>query len=330
MAKKPTTQNQDDKTSDVPDELAEQASFIGEMSDEIDEPDEDTIANSAEGEETTRSDASSSSSSDAQETGDDTGSTGDNESGTDEDEEGEKAAASESTASEEETGKTPAKGGTEEGAGAGAPQDPSQTTTPRTQEEINQVYADWRRETETLLAEHHYKLTKEEIDEIEADPAKALPRHMARVYMDSVTAAISQITTHMPRLVRIVIEQDSASSKAENAFFEQWPELKEHSDTVVKIGQAYRQLNPNASEEEFINEVGAAAMVSLRLDPTNRRNGASNSTPKGNGRDSQQQHNAPFKPATSSPGALPKAPVDTNPFTQLDAEFDEESTEDFG
>lgn len=193
-------------------------------------------------------------------------------------------------------------------APAATPAPAEETPTPSA-EEIGDVFKNWRSTTEDLLANHHYNLSQEEVEELELEPARFIPKFAARVYLDAVSAAIGQITTHMPAIVRAVNEQERANSETENAFFERWPKLKEHMPQVLQIGQTFRNQNPKASMEDFITNVGAMAMVSLRLDP---------SAPVAPAAQQAQG----FVPAAQTPvGGTPKKLAESNPFTRLDEEF---------
>lgn len=180
---------------------------------------------------------------------------------------------------------------------------------PVSTENIQEVFTDWRKQTEDLLAQHHYALSEEDMARLDTEPQEFIPRLAARIYLDAVSAAISQVVNYLPRMVRQVNEQDAVNSQSENAFFERWPDLKQHQQKVIAIGQTYRQMNPQATAEQFINEVGAAAMVSLRLDPAGKTPAAP----------ATQQ---PFVPAAQTPqGGVPKPVKPTNIFSQLDEEF---------
>lgn len=177
--------------------------------------------------------------------------------------------------------------------------------------DITKVWNDWRGETETLLAQHHYRLTEEEMALMDTSPQEVIPKMMSKVYLDAVSASLTQFLTYLPRMVRQVNEQDKVNQEAEDSFFGRWEQLKPHKEAVMKIGQVYRQMNPAASAEQFINEVGAAAMVSLRLDPTGSKPAATPAAP------------AAFVPAAQTPQggvAAPKKPI--NPYTALNEEFD--------
>lgn len=190
---------------------------------------------------------------------------------------------------------------------------PVQTQTP---EQVQQRYTQWRGQSEELLATHHYALTQEQIDEMDLDPAKFIPKVMSRVYLDAVTAALTQVTQHLPRLVAQINAQSVNSDKSEESFYSRWPKLKDHAPTVLRMGATYRQLNPAASVEEFINEVGAQAMVALRISPEEM--GVQTQKPNG-------KTVTPFRPAASTPAGGAQTPAaPPNVFAQLAQEFDDE------
>lgn len=188
-----------------------------------------------------------------------------------------------------------------------------------TNEQAAELFTNWRSTTEDLLAENHYKLSDEDIQMYEEDPAKLVSRMASRVYLDSISAAFQQFVTYLPRMVDQVLVQREASSRQEDSFFGAWPELKGHQDVVVRLGRAYRTQNPAASVDDFINEVGAQAMVALRLTPKGRGNGAPKPQAKA------------FKPASNAPAneRIPsRKPL--SPWEALTEEFsvDEEEMDD--
>lgn len=188
-------------------------------------------------------------------------------------------------------------------------------------EEASKLYGEWRSQTEELLATHHYRLDEKMVEELNANPAAFIPKMMSKVYMDSISAAFQQFTQYLPRMVGQVIQQRETMNASEKMFFDKWPDLVNHRDTVLRLGQSYRTSNPAATVDDFVNEVGAQAMVALRLTP----NGAA--PPVTNGK----AETKPFKPATNAPGGAPSSPKKSdNPFEQLagEFEFEEEIGED--
>lgn len=199
--------------------------------------------------------------------------------------EGEKEAAA-AKAEEAKPGEVPAKPAEVKPAEAISPKpaetQPTQVEQPPVAEpvpqaqnlqEVQEQFTKWRNESEVLLAEHHYALPEAVVKEYEDEGVspkllKAIPRMMSRVYLDAVQATMGQIMTHLPTLMSQVTRAQNEGSQTETKFYEQWPKLKEKpefADTIRRFGTAYRQLNPRATSEDFIREVGAGAMIALRL-----------------------------------------------------------------
>lgn len=197
--------------------------------------------------------------------------------------------------------------------------------TPKTlsNEEAASLFTEWRGETEKLLAEHHYKLTEKDVEELNENPAAYIPKAMSRVYLDCISASFQQFVNYLPRMVHQVLEVREATSKQENEFFTAWPDLKEHKETVLRLGAAYRQSNPAASMQDFINEVGAQSMVALRLVPQGQANGATAAAAAAEAASKAKG----FKPATGTPAGAPAKQPPANPFEQMAKEFSMETEE---
>lgn len=192
---------------------------------------------------------------------------------------------------------------------------------PKSMEELQTTFNKWRDDAEVLLATEHYGkvLTPEHVKALEEEGAgpktieffKSVPRLMAKVYMDSIQAAMGQVVTHLPQLITATMKQQTTINESETKFFGRWPALADqgHRDTVMRIAKGYRQSHPNATEAQFVEEVGAMATIALRL-PLNVQ--------------AQPQPGAippvaaPFRPASAA-GRPAAAPVQqsNNPFEQL-------------
>jgi hypothetical protein len=186
-------------------------------------------------------------------------------------------------------------------------------------QEVQEQFTKWRNESEILLAEHHYALPEAVVKEYEDEGVsskllKAIPRMMSRVYLDAVQATMGQIMTHLPTLMSQVTRAQNEGSQTEAKFYEQWPKLKEkpeYADTIRRIGTAYRQLNPRASSEDFIREVGAGAMIALRL-PMETSAAATPTQPRSS-----------FRPAAATRPASPTPSKPKNVFEAMAEETEE-------
>ena len=189
-------------------------------------------------------------------------------------------------------------------------------------EQVHERFKQYREEAVTLLTEKHYNLSADQVKEI-VDPetgmvngeklAKTVSRVASQVYMDVVTAAMGQMVQNLPALIHRVQEARQTSQSHEAKFFEAWPDLKDHRDVVIRIGTAFRRANPTANLEQFVQEVGASAMIALRKTPTARP------TPPAPAPAAQ-----PFRPAAASrPATPPPVQGPVNPFAAL-AAFDQQ------
>lgn len=189
------------------------------------------------------------------------------------------AAAAPSGEEAPETGSTPSK---EEPVAAEAPETPAaaETQTPAeepaaeapveptlTLEQQQEEREKWRSDTVEALAVGQYALTEEQADEYQTSPETLIPRLMSKVYLDAVENAAAAVMQMLPQAMAQMQVQTSQSDKLQDQFFTSWDKLnpEEHGSVLGKIGTTYRQNNPQASPEEFIRDVGAMAMVALKI-----------------------------------------------------------------
>ena len=181
-------------------------------------------------------------------------------------------------------------------------------------EEVAAEYRAWRGGVESDLAAKHFVINDELAEELDNDPRTAIPKMMSRVYMDAVISAIGHIQANMPALVDSALRTRDATDASEANFFKAWPGLNgsEHREVINRLGTAYRQMYPNATEPEFIRDVGAQAMIALKVPMGEPEAPQASETPT-----------APFKPAGQS-APRTGAPASMNPFDKLDQDFAEE------
>ncbi len=135
-----------------------------------------------------------------------------------------------------------------------------------TQEEYNeQVQSAREKATEELVTK--FQLTEDQADDLVSDPNSVLPQLLANMYLDLFTNVMQGMHSQLPNMIQGVVSTTERESKQKNAFFTAWPQLNkaEHMKTVKRVGDNYSALNPKASRDDFIREVGAQAWVALRL-----------------------------------------------------------------
>lgn len=149
-----------------------------------------------------------------------------------------------------------------------APQEEPQTqaepsTTP---EELNAAYKEFFDKSVETLAEQVYvfdDVTKEALD---TTPSEVLPKLAGQLHMQVLSAALTQVYNLFPQMLQEHQTRISAHTEAEEAFYQEYPQLKEHKQTVDRIAAIYRQANPQQKDLNTIkSEIAAMAMVQARI-----------------------------------------------------------------
>ncbi len=175
-------------------------------------------------------------------------------------------------------------------------------------------YQKWRGDAEELLATHHYALTEEQAEEYDSSPGTAIPKLAARLHMEVMQQSVAMIAGLLPKIMANVNQAQTVESQREAAFFAEWPELTPHRDQVVRHGAVYFQMNPQATFEEFMRDVGAQVAVSQKVDLSGRQTAAVE-TPRTS---AHKPLSARGGPGASGPGKK------LGTFEQLDAEAEAE------
>lgn len=190
----------------------------------------------------------------------------------------------------------------------------------KTSEEIQKEFQEYRGQVMEKLVTQ-FQLSDEEADEFMTNPKEIVPKFAARLYLDVFESVMRGVHQSVPGMIVQTQEVRNTAEKAEQAFFAKWPMLQatQHRDTIMRLGAAYRQAHPQASTEQFINDVGAQAIVALRLPFEGM--GEQVRMPEGV---TPADNIPPPRPAGSGPVQKPVGMGSQNAFTLLDMEFDAE------
>jgi hypothetical protein len=154
------------------------------------------------------------------------------------------------------------------------PQEPSTVVeeTPKqplqqTDEQLAAAAAERQKARDTFVAslQDMYKLDEDTALKVMTEPETVLPQILANLHVTVLDAAVQGVMQQLPRAVQGVLESKQTVDAGKQAFFDKWPQLAAHEADVLRFGQVYRQLNPEASTEQFIEEVGAQVMVVKRI-----------------------------------------------------------------
>ena len=194
---------------------------------------------------------------------------------------------------------------------------PAQPAVPPEQTpEARRAVEQQRREVFTQQLEKQYEVPEAQRAEINVNPAALLPKLAARLHVEVLEATTQGLAAVIPQIVEQVIERRNSTMEAERAFYSAWPQLKrdnpQHHQTVQNLLGTIVAMNPRISRQDAIKQAGAAALVALGI-PYDQSPPPPTSPPV-------FQAAAPGAGGHVVPGSTP----DTNPFSKLSREFEEE------
>ena len=186
-----------------------------------------------------------------------------------------------------------------------AQQEPEPEAEPApTPEDLRTQQEEFFRKGSEVLAEQVYVLDDETKEALDTTPSEVVPKLMGQMHMQIMTAAVTQVANMLPSMLAMQNERQTAADARDEKFYTDFPHLKGHEETVLKMGRAYRQANPNATFETAAPEIAAMAQVALRL-PV------------------QQSQPSPAPKAVPPKPTSARAPAPAAPAVQNQTEWDE-------
>lgn len=192
--------------------------------------------------------------------------------------------------------------------------------TPPTMDEVRATYQENRKALEKQIAENVYNLTEDQVQRLDDGDASVIPEFGARVYMDAVTGSVAHMITYLPQMIQEVLAGRDAHQEWTDKFYTANPALDKaaHGAVVDRLGASYRGMYPQATPDEFIRDVGAQAMVALKVLPGNGQGALAPVVPVV----APVPKVPPFSPASAGGGGGAAAPGSLNPFEALSEAMD--------
>lgn len=165
------------------------------------------------------------------------------------------------------------------------------------------------------LAKEQYALSDEDIAQLEAEPAAALPKLAAKVHYNLTKQVAQMISGMLPNAFMHMQGVQKQAEAAVSKFQEQWPQIDvvKYTSEIEQTANVYRQMNPKATQDEVISFVGAAIAARHKLSaPTP-------SAAPGNPAATKPQ---PFVPASAGAPAAPPAVVQQDDWAGLGQDHD--------
>lgn len=171
------------------------------------------------------------------------------------------------------------------------------------------------------LAQSRFALSEADVAELETDAATAVPKLLARAFLESQMTTYRFLAQAVPGMIQKHSTVSKANATAEDQFFTAHkalgldPNNAKHRETATRIATIYRQSNPSIPLAQLIAEVGPMVATALALQP----GAVTQPTPAAG-----LPRGAPtgFRPAVGGGGASP-APAAPNEWEMLGAPLQE-------
>jgi hypothetical protein len=168
------------------------------------------------------------------------------------------------------------------------------------------------------LAQAKFALTEADIKDLDTDVTVAVPKLLARVFLESQVSMQKFLAQAVPGMLKQYNTVSSANTAAEKQFFTAHPALDinnpQHRAAAVRIATVYRQANPNIPLNQLIAEVGPMVMTALQLAPTAAQPTGHPAAPPRGG--------VPFRPAVNGGGGVSPAAEPANEWAGLGRDYD--------
>jgi len=110
-----------------------------------------------------------------------------------------------------------------------------------------------------------YALTEEDARAVVTEPETVLPKLAANLHQAIFSQIQRSLAEYLPAVIQQATEARARQADADNRFYGRWPSLRGHEQTVLQVGQMYRQANPTAPPEKAIEQIGQIVSLSLGL-----------------------------------------------------------------
>jgi len=170
----------------------------------------------------------------------------------------------------------------------------------------------------TQLANTVFALSPEETEELGTDAIAAIPKLQAKAYVLAMQNVMALLSKSVPAMIDRHATVTQRHTESEDKFYARWPDLNKatHRQMVREMAATYRKLNPGATLDSMIEELGPFAMMKAKAMPgAPRPSAVAAAAPAVNGRAPQP---SPFQPAVGGASApIPTAGVEEDPWGAL-------------
>jgi hypothetical protein len=193
------------------------------------------------------------------------------------------------------------------------PQAPELQAAPQSAPDLAQMQS---RAIDYLMA-NEYRLSDEDRTQLISAPDEVLPRLAARMHVGIATQLAQQVAAAVPAMIQQHMETHIKAQRAEMEFFGRYPKLnrEEWKPTIAESLQMVKQMNPNATRQQIIDEGAALAAFRINSKFGNRYTPQPPQPPR--------SANQPYVPVAAGGGVTPPTnPNQPNVWADLAADPD--------
>jgi hypothetical protein len=117
------------------------------------------------------------------------------------------------------------------------------------------------------VAQNTFKLSPEDIEGLETDVVGTVPKLLAKAYVMAQQNVLTQLASMVPTMIQRQTVAMQKHAEGENKFYSAWPGIdrSKHGDLVTRYAGVYRQMHPQATLEQMIQDVGPMVMMAARI-----------------------------------------------------------------
>lgn len=110
-----------------------------------------------------------------------------------------------------------------------------------------------------------YKFDEETALKYETAPEEVIPRLAADLHMRIYNDVVNAVVGTIPQLVQQQLGATQQRKSDNDVFYEKWPGLKTHDTNVQKFAQLWWGMNPGATFETAVDEIGKHMSIALGI-----------------------------------------------------------------
>ena len=168
------------------------------------------------------------------------------------------------------------------------------------------------------LAQQVYPVSVEDVDAFLSGDGTKISQALARVHVNAVGSMMRVVSQQMPVWVNSMLQLHSSARSREDQFWQRnnFLDRTKHADLALTTARAYRQMYPQATDDQIDRMVGAMVAVAAGIQvpagytQTPTTSGAPVATPYRTPGPVVRRVQPPFQPAGAAvAGAPPRAPA---------------------